>query len=150
MHISGLRPPVGGVRLGQGIEVAEISCAALSAMPGVWVIVGITFLIGFASSNLAVSLRIPNLENGSTYYDRLRRRTQWGHPSQWTHEVAVTPDAGKATGIPKIKGMMQTGIKKYYTTNLFTRQRDISFRYRVIRKFQSIRRRIASLCCRHP
>lgn len=57
-------------------------------------------------------LKIPNLENGTTYYYRLRRRMQWGFPSQWTHEIAVTPDGGKATQAPEIRGVISRGDEK--------------------------------------
>ena len=34
--------------------------------------------------------QIPNLENGTTYYYRLRRRMQWGFASEWSDERRVT------------------------------------------------------------
>ncbi|MFH5884502.1 glycoside hydrolase family 2 TIM barrel-domain containing protein [Halalkalibaculum sp. DA3122] len=37
-------------------------------------------------------LQVPNLENGTTYYYKIRNRKQWGFASEWSHEVSVTPD----------------------------------------------------------
>jgi len=48
---------------------------------------------GLYTKNIRVqtkgALQIPDLENGSTYYYRMRRRMQWGFASEWTDEIAV-------------------------------------------------------------
>jgi len=52
-------------------------------------------------------LKIPNLENGQTYYYRMRLRKQWGFASEWSHEVAITPDGNLAPEEPQVYGMLQ-------------------------------------------
>ena len=36
---------------------------------------------------MLVFVKFPNVENGQTYYYKLRRRVQWGFASEWSHEV---------------------------------------------------------------
>ncbi len=53
--------------------------------------------------------QIPGLENGTTYYYRLRRRMQWGFASEWTDERAVTPDGGLKPSPPAGIEMIRQG-----------------------------------------
>lgn len=57
-------------------------------------------------SNVGV-LQVPNLQNGTTYYYRLGRRMQWGFASEWSHEIAVTPDHGITPATPKVYGVVK-------------------------------------------
>lgn len=52
-------------------------------------------------------LQVPQLENGQTYYYRLRRRRQWGFASEWTQEHAVTPDGGLKPSQPRVLGVLR-------------------------------------------
>ena len=52
-------------------------------------------------------LKIPHLKNGQTYYYRMRSRKQWGFASEWTHEVAVTPNGESAPDKPRVHGVLQ-------------------------------------------
>jgi hypothetical protein len=56
-------------------------------------------------------LKIPNLKNGKTYYYKMRLRKQWGFASEWTHEIAVTPDGGKPQHQPTVSGTLTKADK---------------------------------------
>ncbi|MEM1135662.1 MAG: glycoside hydrolase family 2 TIM barrel-domain containing protein [Bacteroidota bacterium] len=53
--------------------------------------------------------KIPNLENGKTYYYKMRLRKQWGFASEWSHEISVMPDGDKPRGSISIKGVLKEG-----------------------------------------
>ena len=53
--------------------------------------------------------QVPNVENGQTYYYKLRRRVQWGFASEWSHEVKVIPDGGLPPKSPQVKGLIRKG-----------------------------------------
>lgn len=57
-------------------------------------------------SNVGV-LKVPELQNGVTYYYRFRRRMQWGFASEWSHEIKVTPDYGIKPMVPKVYGAIK-------------------------------------------
>ncbi len=50
---------------------------------------------------------IRGLENGRTYYVRLRRTVAKCGPSVWSPEVAVTPDGGQPPAAPKLLGVVR-------------------------------------------
>ena len=56
-------------------------------------------------------LQVPGLENGQTYYYRMRNRKQWGFASDWTHEIAITPDGGQIPDKPNVYGVIRNGQK---------------------------------------
>ncbi len=52
--------------------------------------------------------RIPNLENGATYYLQMRRLMQWGFASGWSHEVSVTTmKVGRPDEVAPIKATLE-------------------------------------------
>lgn len=53
--------------------------------------------------------QIPGLENGTTYYYRLRRRMQWGFASEWTGEHSVRPDGGLKPAPPSTVEVIRKG-----------------------------------------
>ncbi|MET2985608.1 glycoside hydrolase family 2 protein [Aureibaculum conchae] len=60
----------------------------------------------FSLGNVGVC-QIPDLSNGQTYYYQFRRRAQWGFPSQWSHEIAVTPNEESELSFPKVIGVIR-------------------------------------------
>ncbi|MGB3852120.1 MAG: glycoside hydrolase family 2 TIM barrel-domain containing protein [Tunicatimonas sp.] len=52
-------------------------------------------------------LKVPHVKNGQTYYYRMRSRKQWGFASEWTHEVAVTPNGEAAPDKPRVHGVLR-------------------------------------------
>ena len=52
-------------------------------------------------------LQVPDLQNGKTYYYRLRRKMQWGFASEWSPEIAVQPDGGISPVPPVIYGTIK-------------------------------------------
>lgn len=56
-------------------------------------------------------LQVPNLENETTYYYKIRNRKQWGFASEWSHEVSVTPDGGLPPSPPVVHGIVEDGDK---------------------------------------
>lgn len=55
--------------------------------------------------------QIPGLENGKTYYYRMRWRTQWGFASEWTREIAVTPGRDLLPLPPEPVGVIRNGTE---------------------------------------
>jgi beta-galactosidase len=62
-------------------------------------------------------LQVPGLENGKTYYYRIRSRKQQGFDSNWSHEVAVTPDGGLPPGPPVVHGVIRQNNRAYIRLN---------------------------------
>lgn len=56
-------------------------------------------------------LKVPGLENGKTYYYKMRVRKQWGFASEWSREIAVTPDANQPAQQPEVLGLLSNGDK---------------------------------------
>lgn len=55
------------------------------------------------------ALAVRGLENGRTYYVRLRRDVTGRGPSAWSPEIAVTPDGGLPPSAPVILGLVRGG-----------------------------------------
>ncbi|UZR99162.1 glycoside hydrolase family 2 TIM barrel-domain containing protein [Chondrinema litorale] len=53
--------------------------------------------------------KIPNLQNGQTYYYKMRVRKQWGFASEWSHEVSVMPHAGSAKNETEVLAVLNNG-----------------------------------------
>jgi beta-galactosidase len=66
---------------------------------------------GNYSSRLTVTMKgataVRGLENGRTYYVRLRREPTGRTPSAWSAEVAVTPDGGLKPNAPRLLGVVR-------------------------------------------
>lgn len=58
------------------------------------------------STNKGV-LFVPNLQNGKTYYYRLKRFKQNFYESLWSEEITVTPDGGQAPAAPVFQGVLR-------------------------------------------
>ena len=58
-------------------------------------------------------LQIPYLENGTSYYYKIRNRKQWGFASEWSHEIEVTPDGDLPPQKPVIHGIIRKGSKTF-------------------------------------
>lgn len=59
-------------------------------------------------STMKGALSVRGLENGKTYFLRLRREPAGRAPSDWSAETAVTPDGGLAPAAPRLLGVVQS------------------------------------------
>lgn len=55
--------------------------------------------------------QVPNLENGTTYYYRLRRRMQWGFASEWSDERSITPGNPSSEEKSMTVGLIRQGTE---------------------------------------
>ncbi|MBC7366453.1 MAG: fibronectin type III domain-containing protein, partial [Undibacterium sp.] len=66
---------------------------------------------GNYSARLTVAMKgataVRSLENGRTYYARLRREPTGRAPSTWSAEVSVTPDGGLKPAAPSLLGAVR-------------------------------------------
>lgn len=60
------------------------------------------------STNKGV-LFVPNLQNGQTYYYRLKRFKHNFYESLWSEEITVTPDGGQTPAAPVLQGVIRKG-----------------------------------------
>ncbi|HKZ68369.1 MAG TPA: glycoside hydrolase family 2 TIM barrel-domain containing protein, partial [Chitinophagaceae bacterium] len=54
-------------------------------------------------------LFVPGLQNGQTYYYRMRQRKHNNYITPWSEEIAVTPDGGLAPSKPMLAGVIRQG-----------------------------------------
>ncbi|MHB1177242.1 MAG: glycoside hydrolase family 2 TIM barrel-domain containing protein, partial [Daejeonella sp.] len=54
---------------------------------------------------------VPGLQNGQTYYYRMRRWEHNTYISQWSEEIAVTPDGGLMPPKPILSGVLRQGAE---------------------------------------
>lgn len=52
-------------------------------------------------------LHVPGLKNGQTYYYRLQTVKHNFSDSEWSEEIAVTPDGGQAPAAPTVRGLVR-------------------------------------------
>ncbi len=57
------------------------------------------------------ALKVSGLENGQSYYYRLRSVKQWGFKSEWSPEHIVIPDGGLKPPPPEINGIIESGTE---------------------------------------
>jgi beta-galactosidase len=61
-----------------------------------------------AVSTMKGVLSVRGLENGKTYFFRLRREPAGRAPGDWSAEIAVTPDGGLVPAAPRLLGVVQS------------------------------------------